>query len=483
MEPASTSGSDAVEQVVHTSSGSVCDSLQPQTPEVCQPVSGRRRDGRGRSFNKLGRTEGVRLSPLRDFKQSRSEVRTVGELRADPDRPLLAESGVVPDHNQPQHRASISAATTVGLAETTYPEHFSRESSGVKFTRMEIIQKKLNACGLPKTASDIMLKGTRSSTLLLYDRRWASFEKWCIANKVKPLDSSVPEILSYLEFLRTELNLTPGTIAGHKTAILVTLSSSTDRILNNDVHIKQYIKGLMTTAAPKSTIPDWDLSLVLKGLTRAPFEPLGSCDSKYLTFKTVFLLAFATAARRSELHAFSKDFVRDEHWTYVRLKTVEGFVSKNQNTLGFRSYVVKSLAQFTSTAGLEDERLMCPVRALRIYTNRTLRTTENDHLFVSFKKGHSGAIHPNTLSSWLKQTIRLCYELAGKPLPTRIVAHSVRSMAVSWANLKNVGLNQILEACFWKAPNTFISFYLKDLTEFEGEMRKLGKVSTVSNVV
>ena len=191
---------------------------------------------------------------------------------------------------------------------------------------MEIIQANLNACGLPKTASDIMFKGTRSSTLLLYDRRWASFVKWCVTNKVNPLQSTVPEILSYLEFLRTELNLTPGTIVGHKTAILVTLSSSTDRVLKNDVHIKQYVKGLMTTAVPKSTIPDWDLSLVLKALTKAPFEPLGACYVKYLTFKTVFLLAFATAARRSELHAFSKDFVRDERWTYVRLKTVEGFV-------------------------------------------------------------------------------------------------------------------------------------------------------------
>ena len=83
----------------------------------------------------------------------------------------------------------------------------------------------------------------------------------------------------------------------------------------------------MTTAKPNTTLPDWDLSLVLKALMKAPFEPIQTCELKCLTYKTVFLLAFATAARRSELHALSKDFVRDTKWTYVKLRTIKGFVS------------------------------------------------------------------------------------------------------------------------------------------------------------
>ena len=239
----------------------------------------------------------------------------------------------------------------------------------------------------------------------------------------------------------------------------------------------------MKTAAPRSTVPDWDLALVLDVLRRAPFEPLGSCDLKYLTLKTVFLLAFATAARRSEIHALSKDFIRDERWTYVTLKTVAGFIAKNQTGADFRSFSIQSLSQFTNTAGLEEERLLCPVRALRVYSNRTLRSSDNVSLFVSFKKGHSTSIHPNTISSWLKQCVKLCYELSGKPLPSKVVGHSVRSMATSWASLKNVGLSQILDSCFWKTPNTFISFYLKDLTAIEGSMNRLGKVSVASTLV
>ena len=328
-----------------------------------------------------------------------------------------------------------------------------------------------------------MLKATRPSTLSLYDKRWNSFQRWCENNLVLPLEASVPEILRYLDFLRTSINLTPGTIVGHKTAIIVTLANSANRRLQDNLHIKQYVKGLLNTAKPRTTVPDWDLSLVLNTLRRAPFEPIGSCELKYLTLKTVFLLAFATAARRSELHAFSKDFLRDEHWSYVTLKTIEFFLAKNQKGADFRSFTIRSLTDFTNSARLEEECLLCPVRALRAYNNRTLRSQDNVSLFVSFKKGHSTKIHPNTISSWLKQCIKLCYELSGKTLPSKVVGHSVCAMSTSWASLKNVGLNQILDSCFWKNPNTFISFYLKDLTAIEGSMHKLGKVSVSSTVV
>ena len=341
----------------------------------------------------------------------------------------------------------------------------------------------MSTCGISGSVAGMILKATRSSTQTLYDRRWSSFQKWCGENHTDPLEATVPQVLLYLDYLRTVLELSPGTIVGHKTAIVVTLEGSVNRMLRNDLHIKQYIKGLLTTATPRTTVPDWDLSLVLAALSKAPFEPLSSCEMKYLTFKTVFLLAFATAARRSELHALSKTFSRDEKWSYVRLKTVDGFLAKTQSAKDFRSFTIKSLKEFTNTKGLQDECLMCPVRALRYYTNRTLREQDYTHLFVSFKKGYKGKIHPNTISSWLKHCVKLSYELAGKAHPSKVVAHSVRAMSVSWASLKNVGLNQIMESCYWKTANTFISFYLKDLTEIEGEMKKIGKVSVTSTII
>ena len=61
----------------------------------------------------------------------------------------------------------------------------------------------------------------------------------------------------------------------------------------------------------------------------------------------------------------------------------------------------------------KEDRTLYPVRALRYYLDRTkdLRGSR-PLLFISFKKGRTSDIRPATLSSWLKQTILLCYKQA-----------------------------------------------------------------------
>ena len=51
--------------------------------------------------------------------------------------------------------------------------------------------------------------------------------------------------------------------------------------------------------------PDWNLSLVLRCLSRPPFEPLKLASDKHLTWKMSFLLARVSAKRISELHGLS----------------------------------------------------------------------------------------------------------------------------------------------------------------------------------
>ena len=51
--------------------------------------------------------------------------------------------------------------------------------------------------------------------------------------------------------------------------------------------------------------PAWDVSLVLQSLTGAPYEPLRTCEERFLAQKTLFLLVLASAKRIDELHALS----------------------------------------------------------------------------------------------------------------------------------------------------------------------------------
>ena len=87
----------------------------------------------------------------------------------------------------------------------------------------------------------------------------------------------------------------------------------------------------------------------------------------------------------------------------------------------------------------KEDRTLCPVRALRYYLDRTkdLRGSQS-LLFISFKKGHTSDIRPATLSSWLKQTILLCYKQADQQALdlVQVEAHDIRAFAASKAFLR-----------------------------------------------
>ena len=75
-------------------------------------------------------------------------------------------------------------------------------------------------------------------------------------------------------------------------------------------------------------------------------------------------------------------------------------------------------------------------------------------------------LRPATLSSWLKQTILLCYKQADQQALDlfQVKTHDIRAFTASKAFYGGVSVDQIMQACHWKAHNTFTNFYLKDLT-------------------
>ena len=146
------------------------------------------------------------------------------------------------------------------------------------------------------------------------------------------------------------------------------------------------------------------------------------------------------------------------------------FIAKNQlareGSQSVSPVIIPALTTIVDRQFKED-RTLCPVRALRYYLDRTkdLRGSRS-LLFISFKKGHTSDIRPATLSSWLKQIILLCYKQADQQALdlVQVKAHDIRAFAASKAFYGGVSVDQIMQACHWKAHNTFTNFYLKDLT-------------------
>ena len=208
--------------------------------------------------------------------------------------------------------------------------------------------------------------------------------------------------------------------------------------------------------------------MVLHQLTKAPFEPLQKVSLKHLTFKMIFLLALGSEKHRSEIHAWVNRNIRHQSdWSKVSLCPSPSFLSKNQ--LAWEGpdivapVVIPALAP-TLDRSLTEDRSLCPVRALRYYLDKTQDLRNNKELvFISFKKYINKDISPD-ISSWIKQTVILCYQLSDQELLAlhQVKAHDVRAFTASKAFQGGVSLEQILSACHWKSHNTS-QFYLKDV--------------------
>ena len=221
-------------------------------------------------------------------------------------------------------------------------------------------------------------------------------------------------------------------------------------------------------------IPSWNLSRVLHQLTKAPFEPTKEVSLKYLTFKTVFLLAL--------------DIRHQSDWSKVSLYPSPSFLSKNQlakeSPDSVAPVVIPALVP-TLDKSLKSDRSLCPVRALQ-YLDRTSDIRQNKELvFVSFKKRFDKDISPATISSWIKQIVILCYELSDQEALTlhQVKAHDVRAFAASKAFQSGVSLEQILSACHWKSHNAFTQFNWMAVAWADSELFHLGPVVTLKRFV
>ena len=258
-------------------------------------------------------------------------------------------------------------------------------------------------------------------------------------------------------YLYQDLNRRPSTIDGCRTAIVDTLGPAGLHIpQSSDLH---RLLSSFYRERPKSSrnLPKWNLSVLLNELTKAPFEPMKDTDLKHLTLKTAFLLALASGKRCSEIHAWVANKVSNLGQWEKFLFPSSDFIAKNQLAReGSQSVSPVTIPALTTIVDrqFKEDRTLSPVRALRYFLDRTkdLRGSRS-LLFISFKKGHTSDIRPATLSSWLKQTILLCYKQADQQAldSVQVKAHDIRAFLASKAFYGGISVDQFMQAYHWKA--------------------------------
>ena len=426
MVPSSRGFPNNMQQVAPASNRPICHEVQQQAAPVCFTSPGSPGRSSGHTQSAMGGSRCIRLPTSRNIGQSGGEVARLPLQKNHYDCPGVAEHALVlgpGDHVQPNPTVAAQSAQPFNSAIQPDPSQKSgKPETPCLAPRASAIKEQ----GFSEAVATRIEAPQRRSTRSVYEAKWAIFTDF----RAPPVKS----VADFLMYLFKDRKLQPSTIDGYRSAIADKLGNSALNI-SKDENLTQLLDSFHRDR-PKGRrgIPSWNLSLVLHQLTKSPFEPIREASLKHLTFKTVFLLALGSGKRRSEIHAWQNRNIRHQSdWSKVSLFPSSSFLSKNQLAKegpdSVAPVVIPAQAP-TLDRSLKSDRSLCPVRALRYYLDRTSDLRQNKELvFVSFKKGFDKDISPATISSRIKQTVILCYELSDQEAHSlhQVKAHDVRA--------------------------------------------------------
>ena len=231
--------------------------------------------------------------------------------------------------------------------------------------------------------------------------------------------------------------------------------------------------------------PDWDVTLILQSLTKAPYEPLQTSDERFLAQKTFFLLALASAKRIGEPHALSHRISHSRDWDKVSFTFVAGFVAKTQDPSSsaprFERFTVPACQTRAKIAmgdcyvpcgrsGVTWTELLHITRDVSgcsspqdVARRRSLRTRS---------PSGSGRRYLGRTSSW-----------GGSVPDPPPRARETRDITPSLQFKKNFAVDQVLKVGTWCRHTTFTRHYLRDLAHRSLETFHLGPMVAAQALV
>ena len=385
--------------------------------------------------------------------------------RDDSGRTLLAKEGVVRRPSASADPTTARPALVGQSASAASLQSLSPRPPRAEPSRVATLKRHFRKSGFSGRAAGVLSGCLRSSTSRLYQSRWQIFCGWCRERGVAPVNATVPVVVDFLIHLRHDKGLSVSAVKGYSSALNSFLALK-GRDLVSSREIKMILRSFSRSVNPVELRPPaWDVSLVLQSLTGAPYEPLRTCEERFLAQKTFFLLALASAKRIVELRALSYGVSHSKDWGEVSFSFVPGFVAKTQDPSSlasrFEGFTVPALPNARNN---RNGRLLCPVRAVRCYLDRTAAHRPRcERLFVTPGRSKE-EISKTTVSFWLRKSISRAYQLSDteQPVPAPR-ARETRGIAPSLLFKKNFAVDQVLKAGTWRRHTTFTRHYLRDI--------------------
>ena len=415
--------------------------------------------GRRRVPSMLGRSSGLRISSVVHHSTSTGETPDVSGDGAHLGGSVLASASLVCRPSSPvagPSGCSSSSSRPLAPASVSLPLPGSPQATP---SCLETLRHFTRAAGFSSSVASQASLSRRPSSRKAYQLKWQVYRSWCHSHGHSVSRPSLSKVADFLCWLRSSKRLSVSSLRGYRSMLSAVFHFQLPLLSSHPV-IRDLLRSFcLESAECQLRPPARDLSMVLRYLNTSTFEPLSGAPLCALTQKVLFLLALATAKRVGELQALSAvvTFVQGD----ACLSYVPQFVAKSESLSRSipRSFLVKSLSDFA--AGLDDDLLLCPVRALRIYLDRTASLVPLRHrLFVS-PRCPSHSVSKNAILFFLRDMISSAG--ASRPEVGRLRAHDVRSVSTSVAFHHNWSVSAVLDSATWSSSSVLSSFDLRDL--------------------
>ena len=491
-----------VRQVGRATDRLFCDIRQQTTRQVRIAVSVPQGRVDRCHVHALGLREGppVRVPAIQDGPASTAEDRSVTRSGGDFDRSTATGSIMVPRADGPIPRRSDPAVRRRSRPTDTRRldgRRGDRDSSfpTVKSSRVETLRAILRAKGHSREAANMMSRCLREFSQQVYESHWSRFVAFCRTKRWHVFRVRSHHFSTYMMHLFRD-GLLPSTIISHRTSVASVLHHWVYDTAA-DPHIKLLVRAFrLECPVQRRIMPKWDLHLVLLSLLRPPFTSQSDEDGessddviplKWRMLKCVFLLALASARRRSCLHALSIApgkcvFARGnaQRQLVISLLPEPGFLAKNQlPTQAPEWMTVPGIAHLNPT---EPEKMLCPVKQLKLYIQDSERILGGrQRMFIHWNRSIRDIMRSH-ISRWIVETVKEAYTQADRQYD-RVTAHEVRALSASWAYNCQMALPNILSAAFWRSSGVFQKLYLRDMACIADGMSTLGPVVVAQQVV
>ncbi len=311
-------------------------------------------------------------------------------------RAVLAHPDLVSRTHSPRNSPSLAHSSEEGPPFSRDRHNMAPTSRSVEPSCVAPGRDAADLSGLPQAVVETITQARAPSTRQAYALKWSLFANWFSSRREDPRSCTIGVVLSFLQE-RLEHRLSPSTMKVYVAAIAAHHDAVDGRSLGKHDLIVRFLRGARRLNPPRPPLmPSWDLSIILAGLQRGPFEPLDSVELEYLLAKTALLTALTSIKRVGDLQAFSVSeecLVFGPVYSHVVLRPRPGYVPK-VHTTPFRDQVV-NLQALPSEEAAPALALLCPVRALHIYMDRTRSFRSSEHLLSVTEVSRKGRLSPS----------------------------------------------------------------------------------------